>query len=179
MMSSFNQAFDEMMQLFAVWLYRLLFGIFIISQWLTKLLLEHVVNPLLDGALDRHDGAVVLASASLWTPVFGMIMFPMARANNLSTMPSQDWIVTWAGSLALGFAYGVIIGVWVLGEWWEQALRHQPAGYEVVQSLGTPLELTSANSSVSNPKQTHNGLVNEEEQAQLILGDAVWKKPHD
>ena len=59
-----------------------LFGLLLISQWLTRLLFQFVLNPLLDGLLDRHDGAVVLLSAGLWGGIAGFILFPMALSQD-------------------------------------------------------------------------------------------------
>ena len=50
-------------------------GTWIVCQWLTRLLFELVINPLLDGALDRHDGLVVALSAGLWAAV-ALLLFP-------------------------------------------------------------------------------------------------------
>lgn len=178
-MGSINDGISQMMIFIAVWFFRFIFGVFIICQWLTGLLLAYVINPLLDGALDRHDGAVVLLSATLWTGVIGLVFFPLASASGVVAVPPTEWGKAWFGSLTIGCALGMVIGVWVLGEWWGYALRQPPAGYEVVQSLGAPLALTSASPSAPSPrmdeKQQTNDFVSEEEQAHLILGEAVWK----
>ena len=98
----------------------ILFGAFIFCQWLTGLLLQRVLNPLLDGALDRHEGLVVALSAGLWalialvlTPaVVGaevLLRAPVAEVVYLFLLvPGSGWLLG-VGSWGLG-ADGLVVG---------------------------------------------------------------------
>ena len=121
----------------------ILFGVFVISQWLTRLFLQYVLNPLLDGLLDREDGAVVLISSLLWGVVAGLVLFPVLWGQDAFGPTPPDMISLWLGTIAAGLLWGIAVGVWVLGTWWNEAERQMPAGYDVVHLLDTPIEIHS------------------------------------
>ncbi len=109
-----DDAAGQIVGIFLLLFSLLLFGLFLLSQWLTGLLLRHVLNPLLDGMLDRHDGAVILLSATLWGLVAGGILFPLSVAQGwYSGSPSM--LQAWLWTCVLGLLWGVTVGVWVSG----------------------------------------------------------------
>jgi hypothetical protein len=155
------------------WLLLLLFSVFIISQWLTRMFLTYVVNPLLNNALDRHDGPVVLIAAALWC-VIGGIMFPLATTRGWIDVPADQIRDAWLGAMLFGACWGAVVGVWILLIWWSDLGEVAPVGYDVVQLLDAPLELASSPPPVKPitvPGGSRaNGELSVAELEQLILG---------
>jgi hypothetical protein len=130
------------------WCLLILVGVWIICQWLTRLLLEFVINPLLDGALERHDGLVVLLSAGLWVAV-ALLLFPLLIVPELESTPPEEVWQALLITVGLGLAWGTSIGFWILLTWWLAVERLEPA-YEPVQQLGPPVKLVSSPHSNGN-----------------------------
>jgi hypothetical protein len=123
-----------------LWLWLILAGAWVISKWLTEVLIEHVVNPLLHFALDRNDGLVVLLAGGLWSLVFGGLFWSASRSASPPAPPQEAAHALLAG-LGLGLAWGISIGFWILLTWWS-AVELTPA-YEPVQLLGEPIQVVS------------------------------------
>jgi len=117
-----------------------LVGAWIVCQWLTRLLFELLINPLLDGALDRHDGLVVALSAGLWAAV-ALLLFPFAFASEIEGAPPEEIRQALLAVGGFGLAWGTSIGFWILLTWWS-AVELAPA-YEPVQLLGEPIEVAA------------------------------------
>lgn len=155
-----------------------IFGLFLISQWLTRVLFQHVLNPLLDGLPERHDGAVVLLAAGLWSVVAGGILFPLAWAGGEIARTGGELLQAWGWSCLFGLAWGVACGVWVLGTWWAEVERQGRVGYDVVRLLDKPLEIIqmAPTSPSALPQPAHsNGVPSAEELERLILGNLMEK----
>jgi hypothetical protein len=119
------------------WFFLILAGAWIVCQWLTRLLFEFVINPLLDRALERHDGLVVLLSAGLWAAV-ALLLSPLLIVPALqNTSPEEVWQALLI-MLGLGLAWGTSIGFWILLTWWMAVERSEPA-YEPLHMLGEPI----------------------------------------
>jgi hypothetical protein len=127
-----------------MWLWLILVGAWVLSRWLTEQLFKHVLNPLLDHALDRHDGLIILLSAGLWGALFPVLLIPGVEAAS----PEELWQATLV-LFGLGLAWGSSIGCWILAIWWDEAERRQPA-YEPAQLLGSPVKLVSSPHSNGN-----------------------------
>lgn len=120
-----------------------LLGVFILCQWLTRLLFQFVLNPWLKGALDRHDGLVIALAGGLWSCVFmglyGWLVYPEIAAYPTSEQVKIFWVV-----VGCGCAYGIAIGTWILLLWWSEVPPLLEPPYEPVERLSTPMKLMSA-----------------------------------
>jgi hypothetical protein len=121
-----------------MWLWLILAGSWVVSRWLTEQLLKHVLNPLLDDALDRNDGLVILIPALLWA-----VLFPVLLLLLLGPPPPDELRQTLLVLVGLGLAWGISIGLWLLLTWWSEVDQLQLA-YEPVHTLGEPVKLLSS-----------------------------------
>lgn len=172
-----NDAAEQIVGNVLLLLSLLIFGLFLLSEWLTELLLRYVLNPMLDGLLDRHDGAVILCSAVLWGLVAGGILFPLSVVQGWYG-DSYNMLDAWFWTCVLGFLWGVTVGDWIVGSWWKEATSHAPVGYEAVQVLGTPIEIQHIGSPGLDaaPSSRANTGPNDLWLEQMITGGAGWSK---
>jgi hypothetical protein len=117
-----------------------LLGGWLVCQWLTRLLFEHLLNPLLKGALDRHDGLVIALAGGLWSLVFMLLFGWQVKPETPAAAQTQTfWVFVGAGA-----AYGVSIGTWILLIWWSQVEPLLERVYEPVERLDEPLRVISS-----------------------------------
>ena len=165
----------EMAKSFFVLFLSVVFGLFLISQLLTRMLFRHVLNPLLDGLLDREDGMVVLLAAALWSLVAGLLLFPLALSQDAFGPAAQDLLGLWLGTTLGGALWGTAVGVWILGAWWQEAEEQMPVGYDVVQLLDVPLDIRQPATRRSHgPDGTTVTMPEDAELERLILGNGPW-----
>lgn len=147
----------------------LLFGVFLLSEWVTALFLKHVVNPLTQYALDRYDGAVVFASTLLWSALGGSISLLASVASKFRS--PIELLTLWQFGMLIGALWGIAVGTSVLTMYWQNVESQPMAGYDVVQLLDRPLEITSS-SGVPTSNQTEPSLKQLE---QMILEETHEK----
>ena len=152
-----------------------IFGLLLLSQLATRTLFRHVLNPLLDGLLDREDGMVVLLAAALWSLVAGLLLFPLALSQDAFGPAAQDLLGLWLGTTLGGALWGTAVGVWILGAWWQEAEEQMPVGYDVVQLLDVPLDIRQPATRRSHgPDGTTVTMPEDAELERLILGNGPW-----
>jgi hypothetical protein len=120
-----------------MWLWLFLVGAWLLSQWLTELLFRHVLNPMLDYALDRNDGLIILLSAGLWGTLFPSLLTPLLDISSPNELLQAILVL-----VGLGLAWGISIGFWILLKWWSE-IDQREATYEPVQMLGEPIQVAS------------------------------------
>ena len=129
-------------QTFLLWLWLVLAGAWVISKWLTRLLYEYVLFRFIGEALARHDGLVIVLSGGLWTVIFGWGYWLWLYPQIVTQHPDQA-LQTTLIFLALGLAWGVSIGFWLLLEWWSEIANQLEPVYEPVQLLNRPRQISS------------------------------------
>lgn len=143
----------------------------IASQWLTRMFFIHVLNKLLNGALDRNDGLVVLCATAIWL-VFGWVSFPI-QASLWLTQPTQEELIQFFLSATLFWlVWGASIGAGLVLTWWNEA-EEENSGVDFAQVAGIPSDfyqpvLTDGQSATQNTA---------DELEQMILG-VEWDKDH-
>jgi hypothetical protein len=144
----------------------LLFGIFLLARWLTALLLERVISPALDGAMERHDGLAVVLSAGLWGLLAGLLSPLTIPAERWSSQPELA-LQSVAIQVGLGVAWGLAVGAGILLTWW---LQVEEPGYDVMgQAPALPVELVLSNPPAANG----HGELAPQELEKLIQGDRL------
>lgn len=115
-----------------LWGMLILLGIFLLSAWCTKLVLQHLVNPYLKGALDRQDGLIVAWSALIWA-VIGLVL---AVIPSIAVEPELILSLLATGIVA-GGAWGAAIGAFlVIVLWLEVDEPWEPThGFEAITGL--------------------------------------------
>lgn len=123
---------SPLLKLIADLFYLIVFGLFLLSQWLTGLFLRYVLNPVCDYIFDRSDGLVILASAALWV-VIGWLCLPLLIQYDADT--ADVWSLFWQVTLvALG--WGIAIGGSLVLTWWSEAeIQTSPPDFADVTGL--------------------------------------------
>jgi hypothetical protein len=120
-------------------------GLWIVSAWLYKQLVDYVLDPMTNLAFSRQDGLVIIVSMLLWAVIWPVALFPPLVAERQGASPEETWQIL-TGTVLLGLAWGVSVGVKVLADlWWEIPDRLELA-YESEQMLGEPLRLKTSSS---------------------------------
>lgn len=109
----------------------LIFGVFIVSVWLTRMLFENLLNPLTEGAFDRHDGAVVLTSAGLWSVVSGGLVFPLAMSQGWMEIPATEIERSLMMMVLVGLLWGGAIGGFLVMTWWNEIDIQRPVTTDI------------------------------------------------
>jgi hypothetical protein len=130
-MSSHNDhGADEFFQTALFWMSLILIvllflGIaaFIVSTWLTRLLLQWVLLPLWR-PLERQDGLVVVISSALWSAV-GLGVYTYLLSTGWLQLTPDQITQGWAVSLVTGAVWGALVATWILIVWWEEIIAHQ------------------------------------------------------
>lgn len=102
-------------------------GLLVLMAWLTRLLIEHVLDPLFGGWLQRNDGAVIGLSVIIWTVV---------GAITASTI--QDG---WLALPTIGGVVGLICGMRSLTVWWTDIQNRTQPVFETIELLSDPVAL--------------------------------------
>ena len=157
-----DQALMEVLKSIAFIIVIVLLGVWIVCQWLTRLLFEQLLNPLLKGALDRHDGLVIALAGGLWSLVF-MLLFWWQVTPEIATYSAQEKAHTFWVFVGAGCAYGVSIGTWILFIWWSEVAPPLEPVYEPVDRLGEPVQVIS-----SPTKNGHTALPSSNQLAQEL-----------
>ena len=121
--------------LLLIWM--LLAGAWVACRWLTEQLFRHVLNPMLDYALDRNDGLIILLSAGLWGTLFPTLLTPLTDTSSPKELGQAILVL-----IGLGLAWGISIGFWILMKWWTE-VDWQQLTYEPVHTLGEPIQVAS------------------------------------
>lgn len=119
-----------------LWMLLILLGLFLLCAWLTKLFFRHVLNPQLNGALDREDGLVVVWSVLIWAMIAGIASLPGLLP--LITVATFTEVLTALLSvIGAGIAWGAAIGAFlVIQLWLEVEERWEPThGFAQITQL--------------------------------------------
>lgn len=150
----------------------LIFGVFIVCQWLTRMLFEYLLNPLTEGAFDRHDGAVVLTSAGLWGIVFGGIVLPLAISQGWMVVPATQVDNSVGMMVVAGLLWGGVIGGFLVLTWWNEIEARQPIATDFTQVNDTPQD----GYTTGRQTEQQQGGLSLEEIEQLFLKQR-WTEP--
>lgn len=157
---------DRMIEQLIVWFLIgvgfLLVGLFFISTLMMKVIL-HVVNGQTGGALDREDGLAPLISGVVFA-VVTLFWFPLLLQGGIAPPTAILWLILG------GFAWGVAVGYKVLLDWWAESEKQFSAGYDVVEILGSPLDIRDARFDQNNGAIDVSTAVNDDLLEALILG---------
>jgi hypothetical protein len=132
---------DSWFELFksVAWLaFTIVIGLWLVSAWLTKMLVEHVLDPLTNQSFSRNDGLLIITSALGWGVIIPLVLFPQVADDVSAARPEEVWQV-FVGTVLLGLAWGISVGVKVLVDLWLEVIDRQEPVYEPVQLLGEPL----------------------------------------
>lgn len=170
-----DRQFWEAVKTIGLLLLAVLFGAFVVSQWMTKLLFQYLINPMLNGMLDRNDGAVVLLSAGLWGAVAALFVAPFSLSQGTLDGTTIDVYQYWFGVTVGGVFWGTAIGVWILAIWWTEAEKYMPVGYDVVELFDTPIDIRRP-ANVGRDENGHRKAVmpDDDLMEELVLGDGTW-----
>jgi hypothetical protein len=121
------------------WLaFTIVIGLWLVSAWLTRMFVEHVLDPITDQAFSRNDGLLIIASSLAWGIIIPLVLFPQLVADVSATRPEEVWQVL-VGTMLLGLAWGVSVGVKVLVDLWLEVLDRPEPAYQPEHLLGEPL----------------------------------------
>lgn len=168
---------DEAFSAFAGWM--LLFiqmvvlGLWLVSAWLTKLLIEHVLDPITNWAFSRNDGLVIICSTLLWGMIFPFLLLPVL-AVSFSQASLVATLQILIGTVLLGLAWGVSVGVKVLIDLWLEIPNQSELAYNPAQVLAEPVRLTTS-SNGSMPRQPLPARKELEAELEEVYGNGVGK----
>jgi len=147
----------------------IVFGAFMLCQWLTGALLKYVLNPVCGYIFDRSDGVVVLASAGLWV-VIGWLCMPFLI--HYGAAPIDLWSLFWQVTL-VSVVWGIAIGGWLVLTWWAEAeIQSSPPDFADVTGLPRDFYHPSPNSDIEQlPEPESDDLKG------LVLG-VEWQQAH-
>jgi hypothetical protein len=129
------------------WLaFTILIGLWLVSAWLTKIFVEHVLDPMTNKAFSRNDGLLILTSALVWAIIIPALLFPQSMADMNDASPEEIWRAL-VGTLLLGLAWGVSVGVKVVVDLWLEVMDQRQPVYEPVHMLGEPIQVLPSPSS--------------------------------
>ncbi len=111
----------------------LLIAAFIVSTWLTRLLLQLLLPRW--RSLERQDGLVVVISSALWS-VVGLGVYPYLLSTGWLQLTPDQVTQGWTVSLVTGAVWGALVATWILIVWWEDIIAHQPPPPAFTQVLG-------------------------------------------
>lgn len=153
----------EILKTVGLWFWLIAVGAWYLSMLLTKALLLFVINPLLDGALDKDNGDlwVMGISTTLWEMValalFGGLIVP--DLHGASPDAFRQALAVMAGA---GLLWGISIGFWIVVSWWSSEEMQEPI-YEPERQLGAGVKIVSGADGGQLP-----GLPSKEELAQEL-----------
>jgi hypothetical protein len=132
------------------WLaFTIIIGLWLVSAWLTKKFVEHVLDPMTNLAFSRNDGLLILTSSVGWGIIITALLFPQLMADMDGAPPEEIWRAL-AGTLLLGLAWGVSVGVKVMVDLWLEMMDQRQPVYEPVHMLGEPIQVLPSPSNDSH-----------------------------
>ena len=123
------------------WLaFTIVIGLWLVSAWLTRMVVEHVLDPMTDQAFSRNDGLLIIASSLAWGIIIPLVLYPQLEIDVSAARPEEVW-QAFVGTVLLGLAWGVSVGVKVLVDLWLEVLDRPDPAYQPAQLLGEPIQL--------------------------------------
>jgi hypothetical protein len=111
---------------------------------------EHVLDPMTDQAFSRNDGLLVITSSLVWGIIIPLVLYPQLVADVSAARPEELW-QAFVGTVLLGLAWGVSVGVKVLVDLWLEALDRPEPAYQPIQLLGEPIPVLPPPSDTLQP----------------------------
>ena len=152
------------------WLaFTIVIGLWLVSAWLTRIVVEHVLDPMTDQAFSRNDGLLIITSALAWGVIIPVVLFPQLVADVSAARPEEVWQVL-AGTVLLGLAWGVSVGVKVLVDLWLEVIDRPEPAYQPAQLLGEPLPV------LPPPSDTHQPSLPSPEELEADLEEVLGRE---
>jgi hypothetical protein len=104
---------------------------------LTKLFFRYVLNPYLEGAIDRDDGLVVVWSTILWTVIAWIISLPELLPL-VATASFAEVVSTFLSVTCMGIAWGAAIGAFLVVHLWLEVEESWEPTYGFAQVTQLP-----------------------------------------
>jgi hypothetical protein len=135
-------SWSELLKGWAWLAFTIVIGLWLISAYLTRLFVEHVLDPITNLAFARNDGLLILTSALGWGIIIPALLFPQLAADKSAAPPEEIWRA-FVGTLLLGLAWGVSVGVKVVVDLWLEVVDRRQPVYEPQQELGPSVKIVS------------------------------------